>query len=291
VKIKCHFLTLLATTLVAGSFLASEELSQIINPLSLTLLRFLGATLILSPIVFSRENWRKKILPLLPRALIISLFYALFFIAHFESFKTTTAINTGALFTLIPFITAIISIIVFKETLSTRELIAYLAGAIGTSWIVFSDQLKLLFSFTLNEGDLIFMLAVISMSLYTVARKYLYRDDEMVVLVFATLLGGSFWTALALIFTNQSLNWHLIQGNFLFQMIYLIIGATLMTVYLYQKTTVILGANRVSAYIYLTPALVVILKFFIDGTSITMNIMLGIIMSAVSTIILQKNKN
>jgi len=71
---------LLATALVAGSFLASEKLAGIVNPTSLTLLRFVCASLILLPIVIYKSRWRRKIIPIFPRAMVISLFYAVFFI-------------------------------------------------------------------------------------------------------------------------------------------------------------------------------------------------------------------
>jgi drug/metabolite transporter (DMT)-like permease len=168
----------------------------------------------------------------MPRAMIISLFYALFFIAHFESFKTTTSLHTGALFTLVPFITALFSMIIFKESISKRQLLAYLLCVLGSCWIIFSSQLDLLLSFTINKGDLIFMVAVLAMSLYSIARKLLYRNDEIMVLVFATLLGGSFWMLVAFLFSTQTLSWHLIEGRVLFELLYLIVGATLITVYL-----------------------------------------------------------
>lgn len=66
---------------------------------------------------------------------------------------------------------------------------------------------------------------------------------------------GSFWMVLALLLTNQPLQWDLLRGDSALNMAYLIIGATLATMYLYQKTTVVLGPGRVNAYIYLNPVI------------------------------------
>jgi len=38
--------------------------------------------------------------------------------------------------------------------------------------------------------------------LYSIAMKFLYRNDEMIVLVFCTLIGGSFWMLLALLLSG-----------------------------------------------------------------------------------------
>ena len=72
-------------------------------------------------------------------------------------------------------------------------------------------------------------------------------------------------------------------------MVYLVVGATLVTVYLYQITTVKLGSEKVSSYTYLIPALVAILLFFIDGVPVQMAIIFGILISSIATVILQKN--
>ncbi|MBN4071917.1 DMT family transporter [bacterium AH-315-F18] len=276
---------LLATLLVAGSFLASEKLAGIIHPLSLTLMRFVGASLILLPMVMFKRRWRTKILSTLPRALVISLFFSVFFISLFESLKNTTSLNTGTLYTLVPFITALLAIPAFKERMSRRQVIVYFFGAVGACWVIFGGQPEP--SFSLNSGDPIFMIGVVSMCCYSIAMKYLYRDDEMIVLVFCTLLCGSGWMATALILTGQPLQWGLIQGPSIWHMTYLILCATLASVYLYQKTTVILGPSRVNAYIYLTPSMVALLLYFIDGVSIPTAVVPGILVSCAATVILQ----
>jgi len=286
--LKSHMLVILAAILVAGSFLASEKLAGVISPVSLTLLRFIAASLILFPIILFIPRWRKAVLPTLPRAMIISLFFSIFFICFFESLNTTTVLNTGTLYTLTPLLTALLSMFIFNEGITIKQIIVYLIGAAGTCWVIFDAQIDLLLSFSLNKGDLIFITGTFFMCCYSISMKLFYRSDEMIVLVFCTLVGGSLWMALALLFSGQALQWNLLQDELVYHMIYLVIGATLATVYLYQKTTVALGPSRVNAYIYLNPALVVALLFFIDGTSISMAIVPGILISSAATMILQK---
>ncbi len=288
INLQSHLLVLLATMLVAGSFLASENIAGIINPFSLTLLRFVGASVLLIPIILYKKNWRDKVLTTLPRAMVISFFYAAFFIGLFESLNTTTALNTGTLFTLVPLITALLAAILLREKISGKQLFVYLIGALGAIWIIFSGQLALFLVFSLNQGDLLFLLAVVSMCCYSISMKLLYRDDEMIVLVFCTLIGGSFWMVLALLLSNQPLQWDLIQGDSALNMAYLIIPATLVTMYLYQKTTVVLGPGRVNAYIYLNPAFVAALLFLIDDVAIPLAVLPGLITVSIATVILQK---
>ena len=287
---KSHLFVSLATLIIAGSFLVSEKLSGIVNPVSLTLLRFVGSAAILLPVVLYKREWRNSIPSTLPRAMIISLFFSIFFICLFESLKTTTPLNTGTLYTLVPFTTAFLSLFIFKDKISKTKLVAYLFGVIGTTWVVFDGQLAMFLSFSLNKGDFIFLAGALSMCLYSISMKFLYRNDHMLVLVFCILMGGSIWMSLTLILTEQPLQWHLIKGYSVIHMLYLVIFATLTTVYLYQKSTVVLGPSKVMAYIYLNPATVGILLILIDQVAIPLIVLPGILISVVVTIILQKDK-
>ncbi len=287
---RSHLFVSLATLIIAGPFIVSEKLSGIVNPVSLTLLRFVGAAAILVPIVLYKPEWRKKIPSTLPRAMIISLFFSIFFVCLFESLKTTTALNTGTLHTLVPFTTAFLSLFIFKDKISKTKLVAYLFGVLGTTWVVFNGQWGMLLSFSLNAGDLIFLGGALSMCFYSISMKFLYRNDHMLVLVFCILVGGSIWMALVLILTGQPLQWQLIRGYSIIHMLYLIIFATLTTVYLYQKSTVVLGPSKVMAYIYLNPAAVAILLILFDQVAIPLIVLPGILISVVVTIILQKDK-
>ena len=279
---------MLATVLVAGSFISSDKLAGVINPFSLTLLRFVLAASLLLPLILINSKWRRSLKSILPRALGISLFYAGFFIGLFESLNYTSTLNTATLFTLVPFVTAIFCLIIFQQKIKHKQLLAYLFGAIGTAWVIFKGDLQTLLSFELNKGDIIFLIGSLSMCCYSVAMKWLYRGDEMIPLVFATLLGGSIWMTLALIITGQDLEWHKIEGSLYFHMGYLSIAATLVTMYLYQRATVDLGPSKVMAYSYLNPAVLALLIVIIEGASIPLMVIPGILVTAFATLVLQR---
>jgi drug/metabolite transporter (DMT)-like permease len=285
--LKAHLFVLLATFLVAGSFIVSGKLSGIINPISLTLFRFFAAILIFAPIIFLNKKFRNKIVSTMPRAMIMSFFYSLYFIGLFKALETTTALNTGTLFTLVPLITAILCIFFLKEKMSLYQLIVYFIGIIGTLIVVFKGNINLLLNFSLNHGDIIFLFAIVSMALYSIFTKYFHRkDDELLVLVFATLLGGCFWMFLVLQLFDIPLQWEKIQSDLIYYMLYLIIAATLMTVYLYQQASIIIGPKKVMAYVYLNPIAIAVLLFILENQVISQKVAFGIIVSTVVTILL-----
>ncbi len=111
----------------------------------------------------------------------------------------------------------------------------------------------------------------------------------MTILVSSILISGSIWMLIAMIFTKQTLELQSLQGSSLFYMLYLVIGATLLTVYLYQRTTIELGPSKVISYSYLIPSLVAIISLLFYGKNIQVEIIPGILISAIATIIIQRN--
>ena len=288
---KAHLLVLLATFLVAGSFISSAKLSGVIDSISLTLFRFFVASLFLAPIIFLKKSYREKIFSTMPRAMIISFFYSLYFISFFKALETTTALNAGTIYTLVPLITAVFCVFIFKDKISFYQMILYFIGIIGTCIVVFKGNLELFLSFSLNHGDFIFLFATVFMALYSISLKFLHKkDDELLVLVFTTLFGGCIWMFIALEIFNIPLEWRKIEGNLIFYMAYLIIGATLTTVYLYQKASIIIGPKKLMAYIYLNPVAVALLMFIFEGKVVNFEVLFGILISTFATIVILKQK-
>ena len=285
--LKAHFLVLLATFLVAGSFIASAKLSGVIDSISLTLLRFFIAFLFLAPIVFLNKKYREKVFPTMPRAMIISLFYSLYFIGLFKALETTSALNTGTLFTLVPLLTAVLCIFFLKEKLSLKQLFIYFVGIIGTCIVIFKGDINLFLNFSLNQGDIIFLFAIIAMALYSITLKLLHKkDDELLVLVFCTLIGGCIWMFLTLEILDISLEWGKLDGDLFFYMIYLVVGATLITLYLYQQGSISIGPKKVMAYVYLNPAAIAFLLLVFENQLISWKVIMGIILSLITTFLL-----
>ncbi|OCL86216.1 DMT family transporter [Arcobacter porcinus] len=288
--IKAHLYVLLATILIASSFLVSGKLSGIIDPISITMYRFVLATLVLSPI-FIKKEYREKFKSTFKRGLIISFFYSIYFIGMFKALETTTVLNTSTLYTLVPLMTAILCIFFFKDKISFKQLIIYLIAMIGTLIVVFKSNLSLFLHFSLNYGDIIFLIACVSMAFYSIFLKLLHKDgDILLVLVFSTLLGGIIWMFLSMQVLDIALQWDKIEGNLLYLMLYLSIVTTVITLFLYQKASIVLGSKKLMAYTYLSPAMVAVLVYIFDKQTISFGIFIGILISAVATVVILRQK-
>lgn len=287
INLKAHFLTLLATFLIGGSFIVSGKLSGVIDPISLTLYRFVLAAFCLAPLILLTKKYRIKIFSSFSRAMIISFFYSAYFIGLFKALEFTTPLHTGTLYTLVPLFTALGAVFVFHQKINVLQFIIYILGIIGTCIVIFDGHWDLLMNFSLNLGDSIFLLAVLSMVLYAISTKYFYRkNDEVLTLTFMTLVGGIIWMSLALTFFHIPLEWGKITGISWLYMFYLSIFATLITVYLYQKATIILGPKKMMAYVYVNPLSIALLGFVFEREMISFGSFLGICISTLATIVL-----
>ncbi|MDN5113238.1 DMT family transporter [Aliarcobacter butzleri] len=290
-RLSAHLYVLLATILISGSFLASQKLANVIDPISLTLYRFVLALIFLSPVIIFSKNRLKNVFKILPKAMVVSLVYTLYFIGMLRALENTTVLNTGAIYTLVPLMTAVLCIFFFKEKIALKQLFIYILGIISTCIVVFQADFTLFLTLSLNKGDIIFLIASLSMALYPVFIKLLYsKKDELLVLVFATLLGGIIWMSLTMQILNISYNWNKIELNHFYSLLYLVLATTILTLFLYQKATLILGAKKIMAYIYLNPAFVAVIMFLLEGQTISFGVFLGILLSSFATIIILRQK-
>lgn len=290
-RLSAHLYVLLATILISGSFLASQKLANVIDPISLTLYRFVLALIFLSPVIIFSKNRLKNVFKILPKAMVVSLVYTLYFIGMLRALENTTVLNTGAIYTLVPLMTAVLCIFFFKEKIALKQLFIYILGIISTCIVVFQADFTLFLTLSLNKGDIIFLIASLSMALYPVFIKLLYsKKDELLVLVFSTLLGGIIWMSLTMQILNIPYNWNKIELNHFYSLLYLVLATTILTLFLYQKATLILGAKKIMAYIYLNPAFVAVIMFLLEGQTISFGVFLGILLSAFATIIILRQK-
>ena len=84
----------------------------------------------------------------------------MYFVCLFESLTITTVLNTGTLFTVVPFVTAVISYIVLREKIALNKTLVYFIGTVGTIWVGVQGNNDLLLSFNLNNGDLLFLICL-----------------------------------------------------------------------------------------------------------------------------------
>jgi drug/metabolite transporter (DMT)-like permease len=283
-----HAMMLLCAVLVSTSFTASKAIAHSMDPAVLTLLRFVIAALLFLPYVQYKHGLqlpeKKQVLGYACISFILTGFFWLMFL----SLRTTTALNTGVIFTLVPSISGLYSAILLKERLGRYRLIAMIPAIIGAIWVLFRGSLTEVLAFNLNSGDLIFFISCLLMALYTPLVKLFHKEEPMSVMTFWILVTGSGWLFLFCGHQLPAVSWGTVPLKIWAGILYLAIFSTIITFFLSQLCTLFLGPTRVMAYSYLYPPCIVLIEWFFGHPLPPIHVIPGVILIIAAMFIVQQ---
>ncbi|MGB0695353.1 MAG: DMT family transporter [Rhodospirillaceae bacterium] len=258
-SLRVHGLMLLASGLIATSFPVGAEITGGLDAVVLTFLRFALATALFAPLV----AWKVGLVLPGPKDLLrygaLGACLATFFWCMFEALRSTSALNTAAIFALMPVITALFAALLLRERLALLSRIALPIGSVGAIWVVFRGDMQALLSLDLGGGDLLFLAGTVSLAAYSTLVKLLHRGEPMARLTFWTMAAGTVWLLLLALPRLPAIEWAEVPMTVYAGIGYLAVFTTIITFFVFQWSTSIIGPTRVSAYTFLNPALVLAL--------------------------------
>ena len=282
---KVHLLLLGSTILVSTSFTVAKIITYSLDPVVLTFVRFLLAALILLPLISLKHGLKPGISACFRYALISGCL-VLFFWSMFLSLRYTTSLNVSVLFTLVPAISGMYSIVLVRERFNVNLLLALIIGLVGALWVIFQGDIDLVRTLSWNRGDLIFFGGCLAMGLYTPLIRLLYRNEPMEVMTFWILVTGCIWLLPGAVLGLLQISWVEIPTSTWLWILYLAVFSTIISFYLTQYATRFIGPTRTIAYSYLYPALVMILDLFLGKGWPDMRIIPGVILTMATMILL-----
>lgn len=242
-----HLLMLLCMVLIAGSFPIAHAITDALPPVVMMWLRFLFAALLFIPLILWRGGFIIPSVATLFRYSLLSIPLVVFFWCMFEALRYTSALNTGAIYTIVPVMTAGIAFFVNGERTNKRRALWLILGMLGAVWIIFRGSPQAMLNLQLNYGDGIFLLGSLFMAANGPLIKRYYRNEPLEQLTFWLLLMGSGWLLLASLTSTSELSWQAIDQNVIWGLLYLTLFTTLITFFLFNHGTVKLGAIKASA--------------------------------------------
>lgn len=285
--LRVHAQVLLSRLLVATSFVVGAAITHGLEPELLTLLRFALATLLFAPYV----AWRHGLAVPDARALCgyaaISACVVLFFWSMFEALRLTSALNTAAIYTLVPGIAALYAAVLVRERLGAHRIVAVGLGAVGAVWVVFRGDLDRLSALAFNAGDLIFIGGCLAMGLYTPLVRRLHRREPAAVMAFWVLATGTLWLLLLNNIAIFRQDWSAVEFEVYAGIAWLAVFTTILTFFIQQHATLYVGPTRVMSYSYLNPAFVVLLEWVVGRDLPTPMTLPGIAVIVMATFVVQ----
>ena len=284
-----HLLMVVCATLVSTSFTVGAAIAAELDPVVLTLVRFVLAACLFGPWVGYRFGLQFSP-SLFGRSALISGCLVIFFCCMFLSLRYTTALNTSVIFALVPAISWIYAFFITGERLRRNQVLALAFGIIGVVWVIFRGDLSQLLAMAWNRGDAIFLGGCFAMGLYTPLVKLLHRGESMAVMTFWVLVTGSLWLILFAGGRLFTIDWSAVPLFAWLGVAYLAVFTTIVPFFLTQYSVPYLGPTRVMAYSYLYPGLVLLIDLALGHGLPQAKVIPGVFVILAVMFVLQKSE-
>jgi len=249
-----YFLLLVPPLCWGGNAVLARGVVDVVPPVSLAFWRWVAALAILLPFTFRhvKRDW-KTAMDSWPWLLVLSfLGVSCFNSMLYSAAHTTTAINVSLMQTAMPTMIILISWVVFKEKISSVQLIGVMVSMAGACFIVVRGQWRILLTMELVEGDVLMLIAVFIYALYSALfrKRPSIHPLSLLVLTFG-------WGALMLL---PFYIWELVVvGPFsislvaLMSILYVAIFPSIVAYFCWNRGIELIGANRAGLFTYLIP--------------------------------------
>ena len=155
----------------AGNAVVGRYAAELIEPLLLNALRWLGAGLILLPLgwrVFADAGSRQRIVRHAGYFALLGLLgVGAFNALQYTALQTTSAINATLILASGPVWSLAIGALFYRKPVQRQDLIGALLSLMGVAVVISGGQLSGLLRLQLVPGDLILLVAVVGWSFYT----------------------------------------------------------------------------------------------------------------------------
>lgn len=266
--IKFYMGLMLVTSLLwGGNFVVAKTLVAHASPMTLTLVRWLIAVIVLLPLVWWKE---KRLVP--AKAALVPLFLmgitgvALFNIFQFLALERTTSTNAGLISTMNTMSIALFSFAFLKEKINGLQLLAMVLSLIGVFLVLSKGDWQLLWHFQLNTGDLWMVAAVCVWGLYSVCSKWAMQTTSPLM---ATLYAGLFGVLILVPFTITDFTFSEIDSSFILSLLYTGVISTVVCMVFWNIGVQQLGATTSGIFLNFNPIFTALLAFLFIGEQLS----------------------
>lgn len=288
--LKAHLQMLGFTALLGGSFIASATISNALPPMVITWLRYAIASLFFMVLLVSQGLLKLPHYSDLGRYTLISLPPLLYFACMIFSLQTTSALNSSALYTTVPLMSMIMSMVLLNSKSTWSVLAALLIGILGALLIIFKGDLSQLLQLSLIPSDYLFLFGCLGMALNPILVKKLHRGEQALVLTGWSLICATLLLTCVVAYQLPEIKWRNISLITWSGIFYLATFATALSFFLFQKACIVLSPAKVSGYVYLIPLSVIATNAMLGQTINWQEIASGAALVVVAMTILVKAK-
>lgn len=280
-----HLAMLAYALIIAGSFSFGALAAPHVPPAVLNVLRFLAATLLMGGVLIATRG-TIRIPPSPWRFLVLGGLMAVYFVLMFVALRITDPVSTGAVFTLIPFMSALFGWLLLRQRTRPAVWLGLLIAAVGALWVIFRGDAARALQFHLGRGEAIFLVGCACQALYAPLVRLLSRGESVLEFTVWTLAGCTLCLAPFAIPQLAETDWVNLGWTVWLAIAYLVVGGTAVSFYLLQYGSMHLPASKLFAYGYLTPSFVIVLEVFLGHGFPPVAIIAGAIITCLGLVVI-----
>jgi len=258
-KLVGHLAMLLFAALVSGSYSIGALAAPHLGPGALNAVRFLVAISVMAAAVALVTRGRFSA-PRAPwRYLVLGGLMAVFFVTMFISLRLTDPVSSGAVFTLMPLMSAVFGYFLLGQVPRPIVIASLIFAALGSVWVIFDGDIEAIRTFEIGRGEMIFLIGVAAHALYSPMVKKLNDGGEpLVAFTLWTMMGTGLCVAVYAAGEIVETDWSSLPPIVWLCIGYLAVFTGAGTTFLIQYGAMRLPAAKVMAYTYLSPSFIIV---------------------------------
>ncbi|MBV7507980.1 DMT family transporter [Bacillus sp. sid0103] len=256
-----YVMLIIATATWGSAFIAGKIAVQSFEPATVAFLRFLGAAVLLFPMMWLTEKNRNR--PTLKDYGLFAVLgltgIALYNICFFIATKHAPVIKSSLFIASNPVLIVLLSGVFLKETITKNHIIGMVIALIGVTFIITDGHVLSLVEFGFETIDLVLLGAVISWALYSVVGKVVLKKFTPVE---STTYAVAFGTIFLLPFALFETTWKDVQQadvSTWLAIAHMSIFVTVVSFIMYYYGIKEIGAAKASIFINVMPVSAVLM--------------------------------
>ena len=279
-KLKGHLAMLLFAVLIAGSFSFGGLAARYMEAEPLTLWRYIMTIVVMAALAFGAFRvpavWPKEIW----RFLLLGGLIAIYMLTMFTALEYTSPIAPGAVFTLMPLLSAGFALPVLGQKTRPGVLAGLVIAAAGAVWVIFRGNIADILAFDVGTGEMIFFAGVVCHALYVPLIRRFDRGEPAVAFGFWVTAGATIWLIAPGIRGLVATDFSALPLTVYAAVTYLAVVTTAGTFLLLQYASMRLPASKVLGYGYLTPSFIILLEGILGHGWASLPVLAGALITA-----------
>ena len=281
-KMLGHLAMLLFAVLIAGSFSFGGLAAAALPAASINALRYLISVLLMGLFVVVVLK-RPLRLPTAPwRFALLGLLMAIYMSTMFKALEFTSPVSTGAVFTLMPLLSAGFAWLFMRQTTKTTVLASLVLAAAGAVWVVFRGDLDAILAFDIGRGELVYFVGVVCHGAYAPLLRKFNRGENPLIFTFWAVTATGAWLMLPGLPSLVSIDLAGIALPVWAAIVYFAVVTTIITFLLLQFASLRLPSSKVMSYGYLTPTFIIVMEGLLGHGWVSLSVAAGALVTALA---------